>query len=674
MSNTLPIPAHDNERSAPEAAPASGRGEIERLSAELERERKARARLEREYRISYESAGVGIGLYTREGIVLSCNRIAAGFMGGEPGDFTGRSIAETLQKSEGDILLGRIESALANDAPTHLEYRVELPGRTVWLHCILKRIEDSDGAVAGVQIISTDISARKRMEEELRQSAEKFSKVFSLSPCALSIHENGSGSRILDCNQAFETLTGYTRKEIIGSDSGALGLYADPDVRRRLIEEMMAHGSVRNIEFRYRRKDGTIGWALQSVEPIELDGKMRAIAVSQEITDRKFVEVEKEKQNDELETRIAAKTRELVDLYDNAPCGYHSLDGTGLFVRINETELRWLGYRREEVLGLLRFTDILTEPSRKVFEANFPGFLERGWEKDLEFDLNRKDGSILPVVLNATAVRSASGEFLHSRSTIIDNTDRKRADEVARKSLLAIEAANRELEAFSYSVSHDLRAPLRAMDGFSARLLSEYASSLDDEGRRLLAVISRNAKRMGDLITDLLEFSRVGRHELQMRRLDMRSMAESAYRELLPGEDEEKSEFIISDIPQVLGDSALVRQVWINLIGNAIKFTSRKPRRLIEISARAEGDEIEYIIGDNGAGFDMEYSGKLFGVFQRLHTVREFEGTGIGLSIVKRIMERLDGRVWAEGRVDEGAVFHFTLPRAREARQDGGES
>ncbi len=224
-----------------------------------------------------------------------------------------------------------------------------------------------------------------------------------------------------------------------------------------------------------------------------------------------------------------------------------------------------------------------------------------------------------------------------------------------------MEAANRELEAFSYSVSHDLRAPLRALAGFARILQEDYSKSLDKEGNRILDVIIENAKKMGNLIDDLLSFSRLSRQEIKLSLIDMHRMAQTVYDEIVPEEDKEKIEFQLQDIPDVKGDPSIVRQVWINLIGNAIKFTSTKQKRIIEIGFFTRDKENVYFVKDNGVGFDMAYRNKLFGVFQRLHNVKEFEGTGVGLAIVQRIILRLNGRVWAEGKVNEGAEFYFTL-------------
>ena len=224
-----------------------------------------------------------------------------------------------------------------------------------------------------------------------------------------------------------------------------------------------------------------------------------------------------------------------------------------------------------------------------------------------------------------------------------------------------LEATNKELEAFSYSISHDLRAPLRALDGFAGILLEDYEASLDDEGKRLLRVITDNAKKMGVLIDDLLRFSRLGRQEIKLSLVNMYDLAKSVYLELASGPDQEMVDFRLMKIPDILSDPSIIRQVWVNLISNALKFSSKMADRVIEIGSKTEGAEIIYYVKDNGAGFDMAYSNKLFGVFQRLHRSNDYDGTGVGLAIVQRIVTRLNGRVWAESKINEGATFYFAF-------------
>ena len=232
-------------------------------------------------------------------------------------------------------------------------------------------------------------------------------------------------------------------------------------------------------------------------------------------------------------------------------------------------------------------------------------------------------------------------------------------EETVRRRTEALQAANKELEGFSYSVSHDLRAPLRAVDGYARMLEEDYAERLDEEGRRLLAVVRQSSARMGQLIDDLLNFSRLGRQEPSRQPVDMTGLAREVAAEL---RERSNASIEIGELPRATVDRALMRQVWTNLVGNALKYSGKRADARVEIGGKRNGRENLYWVRDNGVGFDMRYADKLFGVFQRLHRADEFEGTGVGLAIVQRVVGRHGGRVWAESKPGDGACFHFSLP------------
>ncbi|MFZ3166259.1 MAG: ATP-binding protein [Candidatus Methanoperedens sp.] len=266
-------------------------------------------------------------------------------------------------------------------------------------------------------------------------------------------------------------------------------------------------------------------------------------------------------------------------------------------------------------------------------------------------------------------VRNASKELIHRskenerlyEETKIQLAERQRAEKELLKRTTELESANKELEAFSYSVSHDLRAPLRAIDGFSRVMLEEYNDKLDDEGKRYLNIVRDNTQKMGQLIEDLLALSRLGRKEMQVSRIDMAKLAKTVFDELKEANPGRNIRLEIKTLPPAYGDQAMIHQVFVNLLSNAIKFTRFKENAVIEIGSIARMNEIVYYVKDNGVGFDMQYLNKLFGVFQRLHSTEDFEGTGVGLAIVQRIIHRHGGKVWAEGKVNEGATFYFNI-------------
>lgn len=248
-------------------------------------------------------------------------------------------------------------------------------------------------------------------------------------------------------------------------------------------------------------------------------------------------------------------------------------------------------------------------------------------------------------------------------SVIRDITLRKREEAALEERSRQLEAANQELESFSYSVSHDLQTPLRAIDGYARMILKKSGAQLDEETKVKFTVIRENIQKMGKLINDLLAFSRLGRKELSLKTVEVVSLVDEVWGELHALHADRKLTLCLEPLPPALGDRALLKEVFGNLLANAVKFTRIRPEAVITVSGCVEGDETVYSITDNGVGFDMAYAGKLFGVFQRLHTAEEYEGTGVGLAIVQRIIHRHGGRIWAESEEGKGAAFHFTLPR-----------
>ncbi|MDD4929983.1 MAG: ATP-binding protein [Gallionella sp.] len=277
--------------------------------------------------------------------------------------------------------------------------------------------------------------------------------------------------------------------------------------------------------------------------------------------------------------------------------------------------------------------------------------------------VEKRNGKIVRVfgnIMDITEAKLAREEILQLNTELEQRVIERTASLVAANKEL--EGANADLEGFSYSVSHDLRAPLRAIDGFASILREDYAPKLDEEGQRLFQVVSDNAQKMGRLIDDILAFSHAGRFELHLTMLDMNALVQQVWQELEPQRAGRLIEFRVSPLPSASGDPAAVRQVLQNLLANAVKFTRGRESALIEVGGRREANETVYFIRDNGVGFDMAYVGKLFGMFQRLHGMDEFEGTGVGLAIVKRFVTKHCGRVWAIGKKGEGATFCFTLP------------
>jgi light-regulated signal transduction histidine kinase (bacteriophytochrome) len=287
--------------------------------------------------------------------------------------------------------------------------------------------------------------------------------------------------------------------------------------------------------------------------------------------------------------------------------------------------------------------------------------------------MRRKDnGKMIFIACNTSPIMNEAGEMARIIFTFRDITERREAEEKisnlnidleqrVTQRTAQLEQANKELEAFSYSVSHDLRAPLRAVSGFSQAVIEDYGPQLPEEGRRSLARIQEGATKMGTLVDDLLSLSRLGRAPLNKRLMDMGRLVRGVVEDLNNEQEGRQIDLRIGNLPPGEGDPPLLKQVWINLVSNALKYTRKSAPAIIEIGCESRPEGNVYFIRDNGAGFDMRYVSKLFGVFQRLHRAEDYEGTGVGLAIVQRIIQRHRGRIWADAKVDHGATFYFTL-------------
>ena len=366
--------------------------------------------------------------------------------------------------------------------------------------------------------------------------------------------------------------------------------------------------------------------------------------------------------------RSDARARSIVDTAYDA---FISIDSAGLIIDWNHAAERMFGWTRSETIGK-RVSDLIVPPGQRAAHeqgvrrcANLDEPRGDFLDRRVELSALRRDGGDFPIQMTIWPLGNASSRTYNA--FIADISDRVQAETNIRllhaelvANSMQLEQSNQELEAFSYSISHDLRAPLRHIDGYARMLHEDAADTLTGEPRRYLDEISESARRMGALIDDLLAFSRLGRKPLQRTEVDVRAMI----REVL-GKFEETSDSRVhlGDLPDAQADPVLLRQVWVNLISNALKYSSpRGPAARIEISGKRMGTAVHYRIHDNGVGFDMRYTDKLFGVFQRLHADEEFEGTGVGLAIVKRILGRHGGTITAEAEVGVGATFSFALP------------
>ena len=441
-----------------------------------------------------------------------------------------------------------------------------------------------------------------------------------------------------------EHVLGYRADELIGKS--CLELIASDDKPRAIADfgkALLVKDALIPNAFRIRHKNGAER-ILEGVGNNFLDDPIVAGFVMnvRDITDRRQAEIKVRRYE------LLAKRHRDVILFIDQDRG-HILDA-------NDAATRVYGYRHEELLMMtihdLRAPGIDRLTAEQLAMANDEGLL-------FETIHRRQDGSTFPVEV------SVQGSEIDGRrmliSVIRDITDRKRIEQLLEEQAKRAAATNKELESFSYSVSHDLRAPLRAIGGFS-RMILKRGAQFDDETRRLFQVITQNTEMMDRLIDDLLNFSRLNQREMIKAELDMAALVQDVWQELVTINPDRAMTLKTNPMPPAFGDASLIRQVYSNLLGNAVKFTKTRETAVIEVGNTVNDHETVCFIRDNGVGFDMKYHDKLFGVFQRLHSQDGYEGTGIGLALVQRIINRHGGRVWAEAEVDKGATFFFTLP------------
>ena len=521
----------------------------------------------------------------------------------------------------------------------------------------LRDITERKKAAAKIQELNSTLERRVlERTEQLNLSEIKYRYLFQNNPMPLWVLDiNTLG--FLDVNESALELYGYTREEFLSMSS--VELRPEEERSRYLKLRREASGTQNTGIWKHCKKDGTIIHSEVIVHEIEFEGKSSRLILANDVTDK--VNALRELQVSEARFRR---------IFDSKMIGFLFWDDHGKITESNDLFLEMVGYTRAELQEGLMLLPEMTPPEY----ADAEGLAMRqmkasGVCEPFEKEYIRKDGTRLPVMVGAADINDSPS--VKGVTFVMDISQRKkmereildlnrslesRIDERTR----ALQEANKELESFTYSVSHDLRAPLRAIHGYAQMLTEDYQGNLDQEGIRLLDSVKHNARRMGQLVDDLLAFSRVGKIALSETKTDVTGLVNDLVKEQMTREDT-RAKLIVHPLGIVRADGTLLRQVFQNLISNALKYSSKNESPEIEIGVIEINSERTWFVKDNGAGFDMAYYNKLFGVFERLHEQEEFAGTGVGLAIVQRIVQRHGGRIWAEGKVGGGATFYFTI-------------
>ena len=511
-------------------------------------------------------------------------------------------------------------------------------GSVLWLHRELRPWHDAAGAVGGIVIFLEDITERMQAEQALREAHNRavwLARFLDENP--IPVMRASADGVILYCNPA-----SMKNRDWACNLGDPL-----PGPVRPLVALAMGSGEELHREVQ-------MGTGFYAVTLVPFTEEAYVNIYGHPIIKRKQAEEASRKSEERLK-----RAQEIAHL------GSWELDLIDNRLVWSDEVYRIFGLQPQEFTATYEaFLERVHPDDREAVDAAYSASLRENLDNyEIEHRVIRKHtGEIRNVHERCHHYRDESGRIVRSGGMVHDITARKQAEEDLKEKTRQIEAANRELESFSYSVSHDLRTPLRAIDGYIRMILKKHADKFDEDAIGKFEVIRHNARKMGQLIDELLAFSRLSRVQLSTATLDVGGLIRDVWEELKALNPDRRITLKIAKMPPSRGDRGLIKQALINLLSNAVKFTGKREEALVEAGCDTNNGEIVYYIRDNGVGFDMQYYGKLFGVFQRLHSVGDFDGTGVGLAIVQRIINRHGGKVWAEAKVDEGATFYFTLP------------
>lgn len=645
---------------------------------------------EAQYRAVVEDQTELIIRFLPDGTILFVNQAYCDYFGLQREELIGRSYAPIVFEADREMVDQRVKSISPDNPIVTIQNRVVVNGEVRWTEWISRLLPSQQGEATELQAVGRDITQLKEIEEALRISETRLKLALSDRQTAeerlrnlsdrLALALNSGAIGTWDWDLIHDVCWDDRMYELYGlQDLGRAAKYEDwintlhPDDREQAEEGLQAalrgEGEF-NTEFRIFHPDGTLRY-IRAFALVQRNGEgepQHMVGINYDITDRK-----------QAEHFLTCYAQEIEDLYNNAPCGYHSLDAEGCYIRVNETELKLLGYSREEMLGK-PLTDFFTAASRQSFAENYQLFQTQGWIKNQEYDMVCKDGTILPVMISAIALKDENGHYLYNRATLVDVRDRKQAEEQLRLSAERISLANAELsraarlkDEFLAGMSHELRTPLNAILGMSEVLLEEIYGHLTPEQQESVALIERSGQHLLALINDILDLAKVesGKMDLELSPVQLQQLCDTSL-SFVKQQAYQKHIHLVctmeTEIHEVQMDERRMGQVLINLLSNAVKFTPEGGRVQLSVRSHPEQETIEFAIADTGIGIAPEQLGKLFQPFVQLDSSlsRRYTGTGLGLALVRRLVELHGGSIAVESAVGQGSCFKVILPQLRQ--------
>ncbi len=653
---------------------------------------------EERYRTTMMSVGDGVITTDTEGRLKLLNPVAEALTGWRQEEARSKPLEEVfriIHEETRQIVENPVRRVMREGIVVGLANHSVLIGKDGTEHPIADSgapIRNEKGEITGVVLVFRDQTQERMAQKALRESEEKYRNLVENASIGI-FRTKIDGSRVLDANPKLCEILGLTREEFVGQPSAIA--WAHPGQREDLVRLLREKGTVNNYEIDLCTKSGDIRTVIMSMitypELGYLEGGL------QDITERKRMEEELLKLNAQLEQRVLERTQELRVVNEELNASNEELNATNEGLQVAQEELQkhreeqqiildsvpaWIFYKDREnrfirvnqafadVMGMAKeqlegkgMAELYPKDQADAFWKDDKKVIESGQPKRNIIESMDSPGGTLWVQTDKLPYRDIQGNIIGIIGFTVDITERKKLEDSLRDQAVKTEALNKELESFAYSVSHDLRAPLRHISGYVELLTSRFRSVLSEKGQHYLDSIADSVRQMGLLIDNLLQFSRTGRAEMRRTELEMNGIVQEAVESVLKDNPDRTIEWVVGKLPSIYGDDAMLRLVWMNLLSNAVKFTRTRKKALIEIGGTVESKEAIFFVRDNGVGFDMQYAQKLFGVFQRLHSTEEFEGTGIGLANVHRIVLRHGGRAWAEAELNKGATFCFSIPK-----------